>query len=59
MSDEDLELLVTLDNPWYAPDEDIFHHAIRTLDQPLADAWLAHEMVRTTFPKVSLDSSRR
>ncbi|HET6975975.1 MAG TPA: hypothetical protein VFI24_06615 [Pyrinomonadaceae bacterium] len=26
MSDEDLEVLVTLDNPWYGPDEDIFHH---------------------------------
>ena len=26
MSDEDLELLITLDYPWYAPDEDGFHH---------------------------------
>jgi len=26
MSDEDLEVLVTLDDPWYGPDEDIFHH---------------------------------
>jgi len=25
MSDEDLEVLVTLDDPWYGPDEDIFH----------------------------------
>lgn len=27
MSDEDLELLITLDYPWYAPDEDTFHHS--------------------------------
>lgn len=26
MSDEDLEVLVTLDDPWYGPEEDIFHH---------------------------------
>ena len=26
MSDEDLEVLVTLDDPWYGPDEDTFHH---------------------------------
>ena len=26
MSDQDLEVLVTLDDPWYGPDEDIFHH---------------------------------
>ena len=26
MSDEDLELLVTLDDPEGAPEEDIFHH---------------------------------
>lgn len=26
MSDEDLEVLITLDDPWYGPDEDIFHH---------------------------------
>lgn len=26
MSDEDLEVLVTLDYPWYGPDEDTFHH---------------------------------
>jgi hypothetical protein len=26
MKDEDLELLITLDYPWYAPDEDTFHH---------------------------------
>ena len=26
MSDEDLELLITLDYPWYAPDEDTFNH---------------------------------
>jgi hypothetical protein len=25
MSDEDLEVLVTLDDPWYGPDEDTFH----------------------------------
>jgi len=26
MSDEDLEVLITLDDPWYGPDEDTFHH---------------------------------
>ena len=26
MSDEQLEVLVTLDDPWYGPDEDRFHH---------------------------------
>jgi len=26
MSDEDLEVLITLDDPWYGPDEDRFHH---------------------------------
>jgi hypothetical protein len=26
MSDEDLELLITLDDPEGAPEEDIFHH---------------------------------
>ena len=25
MSDQDLEVLVTLDDPWYGPDEDTFH----------------------------------
>jgi hypothetical protein len=25
MSDEDLEVLITLDDPQYGPDEDIFH----------------------------------
>ena len=25
MSDEDLEVLITLDYPWYGPDEDTFH----------------------------------
>ena len=25
MSDEELEVMVTLDDPWYGPDEDIFH----------------------------------
>lgn len=25
MSDEDLEVLVTLDDPWYGPDDDTFH----------------------------------
>ena len=25
MSDEELEVLITLDDPWYGPDEDIFH----------------------------------
>ena len=44
MSEQDLELLVTLDDPWYGPDEDTFH---------------THETVSTTFPNVSLDSSLR
>jgi len=26
MSEEDLEVLITLDDPWYGPDEDTFHH---------------------------------
>jgi hypothetical protein len=26
MSDEDLEVLVTIDDPSYGPDEDTFHH---------------------------------
>jgi hypothetical protein len=25
MSDEELEVLITLDDPWYGPDEDTFH----------------------------------
>ncbi len=25
MSDEELEVLVTIDDPWYGPDEDTFH----------------------------------
>jgi len=34
MSDEDLEVLVTLDDPWYGPDEDIFHHCQDDNDGP-------------------------
>jgi hypothetical protein len=56
MSEKDLELLVTLDDPWSGPDEDPFH---LQPEHSLADAWLAHEIVRTTLPKVSFDSSRR
>ena len=26
MSEQDLEVLITLDDPWYGPDEDTFHH---------------------------------
>jgi hypothetical protein len=26
MSNEELEVLITLDDPWYGPDEDTFHH---------------------------------
>ena len=26
MSDEELEVLITIDDPWYGPDEDIFNH---------------------------------
>ena len=25
MSDEELEVLITIDDPWYGPDEDTFH----------------------------------
>ena len=25
MNDEELEVLITLDDPWYGPDEDRFH----------------------------------
>ena len=25
MSEEELEILITLDYPWYAPDDDVFH----------------------------------
>ena len=25
MSDEDLEVLITLDDPWYGPEDDVFH----------------------------------
>ena len=25
MSDDELEVLITLDDPWYGPDEDTFH----------------------------------
>lgn len=35
MSDEELEVLITIDDPWYGPDEDTFHHL-----QPVAD-WRA------------------
>jgi hypothetical protein len=34
MSDEDLEVLVTLDDPWYGPDEDTFHHLQPDTDWP-------------------------
>jgi|RhiMetStandDraft_4_1073278.scaffolds.fasta_scaffold2252778_1 hypothetical protein len=43
MSDQDLEVLITLDDPWYGPDEDTFHRQ--------------SESVSTTLPNVSLDSS--
>ena len=33
MSDEDLEVLITLDDPWYGPEEDTFH------DQKLDPDW--------------------
>ena len=34
MSDEDLEVLITLDDPWYGPDEDTFHHLQPDTDWP-------------------------
>ena len=33
MSDEELEVLITLDDPWYGPDEDIFHDLQPDLDR--------------------------
>jgi hypothetical protein len=35
MSDEDLEVLVTLDDPWYGPDEDTFHRRQEDRDNEL------------------------
>jgi hypothetical protein len=26
MSDEELEVLITIDDPWYGPEDDIFNH---------------------------------
>ena len=34
MSDEELEVLITLDDPWYGPDEDTFHHLQPNPDWP-------------------------
>jgi hypothetical protein len=34
MSDEELEVLITLDDPWYGPDEDTFHHLQPGTDGP-------------------------
>ena len=34
MSDEELEVLVTLDDPWYGPEEDTFHHLKTDPDWP-------------------------
>jgi hypothetical protein len=34
MSDEDLEILITLDDPPYAPEEDIFDHRSRETHSP-------------------------
>jgi len=38
MSDEDLELLLTLDDPWYGPDEDVFHQ-LQSEPTEAATAW--------------------
>ena len=43
MREEDLELLITIDYPWYAPDEDTFNHL-----QQAVTPWPAH-----SSPKVS------
>ena len=41
MSDEDLEVLITLDDPWYGPDEDIFHDFDGNIipGEPFPDQW--------------------
>ena len=38
MSDEDLEVLITLDDTWYGPDEDSFHHLQSDTDKPCASS---------------------
>jgi hypothetical protein len=35
MSDEELEVLITIDDPWYGPDEDIFNH-LQPVDQDIS-----------------------
>lgn len=36
MSEEELEVLVTLDDPWYGPDEDRFHHLQPDTEWPIS-----------------------
>jgi len=39
MSEEDLEVLITLDDPWYGPDEDTFHHLQPDTERPQSAKW--------------------
>lgn len=41
MSDEHLEVLITLDDPPYGPDEDIFHHLQPDTDWPISRSQLS------------------
>lgn len=34
MSEQDLEILITLDDPWYGPEEDTFHRLQSATDWP-------------------------
>lgn len=47
MSDEDLEVLVTLDDPRYGPEEDIFHHLQRVTYWPGQEEDRDNEMLLT------------
>ena len=47
MSDEDLEVLITLDDPWYGPDDDVFHQLQPDADWP-AQQFLFDERRRIT-----------
>lgn len=55
MSDEDLELLVTLDDPDGAPDEDIFSdlHAKNNLEYRLDQQFLASRRRDQRAPAIS------
>ena len=55
MSDEDLEILVTLDDPDGAPDEDIFDdlHAKNNLEYRLDQQFLASRRRNQRAPAIS------